>query len=95
MAADPDSPPDPAYGSTPRGIGHHLGQSQANRRSLSFVRRMFTALVIAVIVIVTLALVGTSLPEGNPLRDASEGLRSIGSSIADGFGGGYGQLLSG
>ena len=94
MAADPDSPPDPAYGSTPRGIGH-LAQSQANRRSLSFVRRMFTALVIAVIVIVTLALVGTSLPEGNPLRDASEGLRSIGSSLVDGFGGGYGQLLSG
>lgn len=94
MAADPDSPPDPAYGSTPRRIGN-LAQSHAHRLSLSLVRRMFTALVIAVIVIVTLALVGTSLPEGNPLRDAAEGLRSIGSSVADGFGGGYGQLPSG
>ena len=55
-------------------------------------RRLFTALVIGLIAIVTFALVGTSLPEGNPLRDAAEGLRSIGSNIADGFGGGYGKL---
>ncbi len=55
---------------------------------------MFTALVIGLIAIVAFALVGTSLPEGNPLRDAAEGLRSIGSNIADGFGGGYGELPS-
>ena len=55
-------------------------------------RRLFTALVIGLIAIVTFALVGTSLPEGNPLRDAAEGLRSIGSNMADGLGGGYGKL---
>ncbi len=56
---------------------------------------MFTALVIGLIAIVAFVLVGTSLPEGNPLRDAAEGLRSMGSNIADGFGGGYGELPSG
>lgn len=63
--------------------------------SLLLVRRLFTALVIGLIAIVTFALVGTSLPEGNLLRDAAEGLRSIGSNMADGFGGGYGKLPSG
>jgi hypothetical protein len=58
-------------------------------------RRLLAALVIGLIVVVALALVGTSLPEGNPLREAAEGLRAIGSNIADGFGGGYGQLPGG
>jgi hypothetical protein len=62
---------------------------------LLLMRRLFTALVIALIAIVTFAFAGTSLPEGNPLRGVAEGLRSIGSDIADGFGGGYGELPSG
>ncbi|MCH8982516.1 MAG: hypothetical protein IH943_00270 [Acidobacteria bacterium] len=58
-------------------------------------RRALTFLVFAVVLVVAFALIGPSLPEGNPLRDAAEGLREIGNSMADNFGGGYGQLPAG
>jgi len=55
-------------------------------------RRSLTLIAFVLVFVAALALIGPSLPEGNPLRDAAEGLRSIGSSMADNFGGGYGQL---
>lgn len=57
-------------------------------------RFLFVAFVITAIVVL-LTIVGGSLPEGNPLRDATEGLRAIGGSIADGFGGGYQPATAG
>lgn len=58
-------------------------------------RRLFGVLVIVLIGVVAFALVGSSLPETNPLRGAADGLRAIGTNIADNFGGGYGGLSSG
>ena len=52
--------------------------------------KAFTVLVIVIIGVVAFALIGPSLPEGNPLRGAAEGMRAVGRNIADGFGGGYG-----
>ncbi len=57
--------------------------------------RAFTVLVFVIIGVVAFALIGPSLPEGNPLRVAAEGMRAVGRNIADGFGGGYGQLPAG
>ena len=53
-----------------------------------------TLLVNAIIGVVGFALVGTSLPDGNPLRGAAESLREVGRNVADGFGGGYVQPVS-
>ena len=53
-----------------------------------------TLLVIVIIGVVAFALVGPSLPEGNPLRGAAESLREVGRNVADGFGGGYSQPFS-
>lgn len=58
-------------------------------------RRMLTLLVVVAIGLAVLYVIAPTLPEGNPLRLAGEGLRSIGESIARGFGGGYGELPQG
>ena len=58
-------------------------------------RRFFALVAVVAVVLVVLAVVGEGLPEGNPLRDATEGLRAVGRNIADGFGGGYGPINSG
>lgn len=58
-------------------------------------RRFVALLVIVAVAVAALYFVGPSLPEGNPLRAAGDGLRSIGENIGDGFGGGYGQLPAG
>jgi hypothetical protein len=59
------------------------------------VRKLFLLLVVTAVLVVGLAAVGGTLPEGNPLRDATEGLRAMGSAIADGFGGGYRPMTGG
>jgi hypothetical protein len=53
---------------------------------------LFAVIAATLAALVIFAVAGTALPEGNPLRDAAEGLRSIGTNMADNFGGGYGQL---
>jgi hypothetical protein len=58
-------------------------------------RRFLFAVFVVAAALVVLAVVGGSMPAGNPLHDATEGLRSVGSSIADGFGGGYGPITGG
>ena len=57
-------------------------------------RRFLKVLVIVIVGVVAFALIGPSLPEGNPLHDAAESLRAVGQNMADGFGGGYSQPLS-
>ena len=57
-------------------------------------RKVLTVLVIVIVGAVAFALLGPSLPEGNPLHGAAESLREVGRNIADGFGGGYSQPLS-
>jgi hypothetical protein len=59
------------------------------------VQKLFLLLVMAAVLVVGLAALGGTLPEGNPLRDATEGLRAMGSAIADGFGGGYRPMTGG
>jgi hypothetical protein len=51
-------------------------------------RRLFTALVVLAVLVAAFAVIGGTLPEGNLLHDATEGLRAVGRNIADGFGGG-------
>lgn len=51
--------------------------------------RFLFGLLVVVVVVVILAVVGGSLPAGNPLHDATEGLRSVGRTLSNGFGGGY------
>lgn len=58
-------------------------------RKLSLVVVVVTALVIG------LALVGGTLPEGSPLRELTQGMRDVGRAIADGFGGGYRPMTGG
>ncbi len=58
-------------------------------------RRLFTVVAVVAVLLIAFVLVGGSLPEGNPLRDATEGLRAVGRNIADGFGGGYGPVTNG
>ena len=58
-------------------------------------RRLLTVLAVGLVALFLFALLGGSLPEGNFLRDAADGLRAVGSNMADGFGGGYTQLPSG
>ena len=58
-------------------------------------RRLFTVVVVVAILVAAFVAVGGTLPEGNLLHDATEGLRSVGRSIADGFGGGYRPATNG
>jgi hypothetical protein len=53
------------------------------------VRRLFLLLFLGLIVVVGLAVVGPSLPEGNPLRDVGESLNGMFTGLGRGFGGGY------
>lgn len=57
--------------------------------------RFILVVVVVVVVLVVLAVVGDTLPAGNPLHDATEGLRSVGRSLGDSFGGGYGPVTGG
>jgi hypothetical protein len=58
-------------------------------------RRLFTAVLVVAVLVVAFAVIGGTLPEGNLLHDATEGLRAIGRNVADGFGGGYGPVTNG
>lgn len=57
--------------------------------------RFFLVVVVVGVLLVVLAVAGGSLPPGNPLHDATEGLRSLGSNLSDGFGGGYQPITGG
>jgi hypothetical protein len=59
------------------------------------VRRFFFIVFVVAAVLAVLAVAGGSLPAGNPLHDATEGLRSLGSNLGDGFGGGYQPVTGG
>ena len=52
-------------------------------------RRIFIVVAVIALVVVGVAAFGGTLPEGNPLRDATQALRDFGSAVADSFGGGY------
>lgn len=58
-------------------------------------RRLLLIATILAAVVIGLAVIGPSLPEGNPLRTVGESMRDIGEGIARGFGGGYGELPAG
>ncbi len=53
-------------------------------------RQLFTALVIAALFVGVVAVIGPSLPEGNPIRGIGESIRAVGSGIGGGIGGGFG-----
>ena len=55
-------------------------------------KRFFAVAVVALFALALFAVLGESLPEGSMLRGVSDSLRSVGDSIARGFGGGYGEL---
>lgn len=57
---------------------------------------MFSLMMVVVVaLVIALALVGGTLPEGSPLKDVTQGMRDVGRAIADGFGGGYRPMTGG
>ena len=50
---------------------------------------------IVVLGALALAVIGPTLPPGNPLHDIGGMLRDIGQTVSRGFGGGYGELVQG
>ncbi|NND01868.1 MAG: hypothetical protein HKN91_03700 [Acidimicrobiia bacterium] len=53
------------------------------------IRRIFLIAALIAVVVGVVAVFGGTLPEGNPLRDATQSMRNFGRAVADSFGGGY------
>jgi hypothetical protein len=58
-------------------------------------RRFLLAVLVLAVVLFAVAVIGGTLPAGNPLHDATESLRSLGRNLSDGFGGGYQPVTGG
>lgn len=58
-------------------------------------RRLFVLGAVLVILLVVVAVIGPSMPPGNPLRAAGDSLSGIGEFLSRGFGGGYGEIAPG
>lgn len=70
--------------------------SRIGRRVVfDLVRNIFMVVFVIAVLATALVVIGGTLPDGNPLRDATQGMRDIGRSIADGFGGGYRPMTGG
>lgn len=55
-------------------------------------KRLFTVLVLAAVLMAVFVVIGPQLPEGNPIRGVADAMRAFGSDLAGGFGGGYRPL---
>lgn len=58
-------------------------------------RKLLLLVVVVFAGVVLVAVVGPTLPEGNPIRDFGESLRAFGGMMGDGFGGGYQPITPG
>lgn len=52
-------------------------------------RRILLLAALIALVVGVVTVFGGNLPEGNPLRDATQSLRDFGKAVANSFGGGY------
>lgn len=55
-------------------------------------KRLFTVVALAALLMAVLVAIGPGLPEGNGIRSVAEGMRAFGKDLAGGFGGGYRPL---
>lgn len=77
------------------GVSTRAAARADHRVACRAVGKFFMLVFVVAVIAIGLAFAGGTLPEGNALRAATQGMRDIGGAIADGFGGGYRPMTGG